>query len=179
MEIDLRPCDGGTELHLVHRGLPGPMADAHGGWTNYLARLAAVAEGRDPGPDPLAAERVPAAATWARGDRAGATVRRRTILEARHSAPRAGRRHALDDDGLGRAFASTGLLCQLRPPHRSLVIKLTEERATALINAGRAEPFAPSGRPFREWVSIPHRFSRSWAALLDEALRCSAERGPG
>ena len=62
VEIDLRPCDGGTELHLVHRGLPGPMADAHsGGWTNYLARLAAVAEGRDPGPDPLAAERVPAA----------------------------------------------------------------------------------------------------------------------
>jgi hypothetical protein len=37
------------------------MADAHdGGWSNYLSRLAAVAEGRDPGPDPLAAERVPA-----------------------------------------------------------------------------------------------------------------------
>ena len=62
VEIDLRPKDGGTELRLVHRGLAGPMADAHaGGWTNYLARLAAVAEGRDPGPDPLAGERVPAA----------------------------------------------------------------------------------------------------------------------
>ena len=31
------------------------------GWANYLARLTACAEGRDPGPDPLAAERVPAA----------------------------------------------------------------------------------------------------------------------
>lgn len=62
VEIDLRPCDGGTELHLVHRGLAETMADAHsGGWDNYLARLATVAEGRDPGPDPLAAERVPAA----------------------------------------------------------------------------------------------------------------------
>lgn len=62
VEIDLRPHDGGTELRLVHRGLPGPMADAHaGGWANYLDRLAAVAEGRDPGPDPLAAERVPTA----------------------------------------------------------------------------------------------------------------------
>jgi uncharacterized protein YndB with AHSA1/START domain len=62
VEIDLRPSDGGTELHLVHRGLAGPMADAHrGGWNNYLARLTAVAEGRDPGPDPLAGERVPAA----------------------------------------------------------------------------------------------------------------------
>lgn len=62
VEIDLRPKDGGTELRLVHRGLAGPMADAHaGGWANYLARLAAVAEGRDPGPDPLAGERVPTA----------------------------------------------------------------------------------------------------------------------
>lgn len=60
VEIDLRPAAGGTELHLVHRGLEGPMADAHaGGWENYLARLAARAEGRDPGPDPLAHERVP------------------------------------------------------------------------------------------------------------------------
>jgi hypothetical protein len=57
-----------------------------------------------------------------------------------------------------------------------LVIKLNEERATALIDAGRAEPFAPNGRRFREWVSIPERFGRSWPGLLDEALRCSAER---
>lgn len=63
VEIDLRPHDGGTMLHLVHRGLPGPTADAHdGGWANYLARLTAVAEGCDPGPDPLAGERVPSAA---------------------------------------------------------------------------------------------------------------------
>lgn len=62
VEIDLRPRDGGTELQLVHRDLAGPMADAHsGGWSNYLARLAAVAEDRDPGPDDLATERVPAA----------------------------------------------------------------------------------------------------------------------
>ena len=62
VEIDLRPHDGGTEVRLVHRGLLAPMADAHsGGWTNYLGRLTAVAEGRDPGPDPLAAERVQAA----------------------------------------------------------------------------------------------------------------------
>jgi uncharacterized protein YndB with AHSA1/START domain len=62
VEIDLRPRDGGTDLHLVHRGLVGPMADAHrGGWDNYLLRLAAVGEGRDPGPDALATERVPAA----------------------------------------------------------------------------------------------------------------------
>ena len=60
VEIDLRPVPTGTELRLVHRGFEGPMADAHaGGWANYLARLATRAEGRDPGPDPLAAGRVP------------------------------------------------------------------------------------------------------------------------
>ncbi len=60
VEITLRPVAAGTELRLVHRGLEGPMADAHaGGWGNYLGRLAARAEGRDPGADPLAGERVP------------------------------------------------------------------------------------------------------------------------
>jgi uncharacterized protein YndB with AHSA1/START domain len=62
VEIDLTPQDGGTVLRLVHRGLEGPMADAHeGGWTNYLARLAAVAAGCNPGPDALANQRVPSA----------------------------------------------------------------------------------------------------------------------
>lgn len=73
VEITLTPLPGPdglrTELHLVHRGLSGPMADAHdGGWTNYLARLAAAAEGRDPGPDPLARQRVPTAGVAAPGD---------------------------------------------------------------------------------------------------------------
>jgi uncharacterized protein YndB with AHSA1/START domain len=67
VEITLIPLGTGTELHLVHRGLPAPMADAHaGGWSNYLHRLTAVAEGRDPGPDRLARERVPSAAELGR-----------------------------------------------------------------------------------------------------------------
>jgi len=64
VEITLEPHGDGTQLRLVHRGLAGPMVDAHdGGWSNYLGRLAALAEGRDPGPDPLGAERVPSAAS--------------------------------------------------------------------------------------------------------------------
>lgn len=63
VEVRLEPIPSGTRLHLVHRGLADPMADAHaGGWANYLGRLAEVAAGRDPGPDPLAGERVPSAA---------------------------------------------------------------------------------------------------------------------
>ena len=61
-EINLIPCDEGTLLHLVHRGLDDFASEAHsGGWANYLSRLAAISENRDPGTDPLAEDRVPSA----------------------------------------------------------------------------------------------------------------------
>ena len=57
-----------------------------------------------------------------------------------------------------------------------LVVKLDESQVRALIDAGRAEPFAPNGRRFREWAAIPYERRRSWARLLDAALAASAER---
>lgn len=57
-----------------------------------------------------------------------------------------------------------------------LVVKLDEQRVATLIDEGVAEPFAPNGRAFREWATIPLRRQRRWGALLDEALRCSAAR---
>ena len=59
-----------------------------------------------------------------------------------------------------------------------LVVKLTEQRVTELVDAGKAEPFAPNGRRFREWATIPVRRQPSWHALLDEALAAAAVRGP-
>jgi uncharacterized protein YndB with AHSA1/START domain len=58
VEIDLVPDGDGTLVRLVHRDLPTEeSAGAHGeGWTHYLGRLAVVAEGGEPGPDPWAAE---------------------------------------------------------------------------------------------------------------------------
>jgi hypothetical protein len=73
----------------------------------------------------------------------------------------------------GDFFAS----CDRRTGH--LVLKLNEERVNALLDAGRAEPFAPNGRPFREWVTILDSRSRSWPGLLDEALRSSVARRSG
>jgi uncharacterized protein YndB with AHSA1/START domain len=56
VEIDLleQPPDG-TLLRLTHTGLPnaGQCAGHAEGWANYLGRLAEVAAGRDPGPDPF------------------------------------------------------------------------------------------------------------------------------
>lgn len=64
----------------------------------------------------------------------------------------------------GEYFAST---------HRTtgdLIVKLPAPRVDELIAGGRAEPFAPSGRRFREWAAVPNPDAGEWAALLDEAL---------
>ena len=62
VDITLRPAGSGTHLHLVHRGLSGPMADAHGGGSrHYLNCLTVLAEGDDPGPDSLSDQRMPSA----------------------------------------------------------------------------------------------------------------------
>jgi uncharacterized protein YndB with AHSA1/START domain len=54
VEITLEPVAEGTLLRLVHRGLPSPEACAahEEGWAHYMDRLATVASGGDPGPDP-------------------------------------------------------------------------------------------------------------------------------
>ena len=58
----------------------------------------------------------------------------------------------------------------------NLVVKLDEPRVAELLAAGDAEPFAPNGRRFREWATIPLRRQRSWERLLDEALQLAAAR---
>ena len=51
-----------------------------------------------------------------------------------------------------------------------LLVKLPEGRVDHLLEAGRAQPFAPAGRRFREWAAIPAEQGGSWKRLLDEAL---------
>jgi uncharacterized protein YndB with AHSA1/START domain len=53
VEMTLQPDGDKTLLRVVHRGLPDESFEDHGrGWDHYLARLAVVAAGGDPGPDP-------------------------------------------------------------------------------------------------------------------------------
>jgi hypothetical protein len=51
-----------------------------------------------------------------------------------------------------------------------LLVKLSEARVDELVDAGRADSFAPAGRRFREWAAIPETKSRTWKRLIDEAL---------
>jgi uncharacterized protein YndB with AHSA1/START domain len=52
VEIELIPDAEGTLVRLTHRGLPPDDIAPHEiGWNHFLPRLAAVAQGTDPGPD--------------------------------------------------------------------------------------------------------------------------------
>jgi uncharacterized protein YndB with AHSA1/START domain len=54
VEISLEPDGEGTLLRLTHRHLPHDMRKYHRlGWEHVLPRLARVAAGQAPGPDPL------------------------------------------------------------------------------------------------------------------------------
>jgi uncharacterized protein YndB with AHSA1/START domain len=57
VEITLRSEGSETVLELAHRQLPPDEVPQHGvGWGHFLDRLAAVAAGDDPGPDPWASQ---------------------------------------------------------------------------------------------------------------------------
>jgi hypothetical protein len=49
-----------------------------------------------------------------------------------------------------------------------LVVKLPAARVSELIESGIARPFAPAGKVFREWASIPD--TDRWHALLEEGV---------
>ena len=51
-----------------------------------------------------------------------------------------------------------------------LVVKLPKARVQELIDEGVGQPFAPAGKVFKEWVSIPQRDRRRWRALLREGV---------
>ena len=51
-----------------------------------------------------------------------------------------------------------------------LVVKLPASRVAELIEGGIGRPFAPAGRVFREWVSVPELDVDLWLALLDEGV---------
>jgi hypothetical protein len=51
-----------------------------------------------------------------------------------------------------------------------MVVKLPRDRVDELIAQGVGQPFAPGGKVFREWVSIPERDRRRWRSLLREGI---------
>ncbi|HUA06125.1 MAG TPA: hypothetical protein VMB27_19610 [Solirubrobacteraceae bacterium] len=60
-------------------------------------------------------------------------------------------------------------------PTGHLVVKLPARRVHELVATGRARPFAPNGRTFREWVALPCADRDEWRARLAEALAFVAD----
>ena len=56
-----------------------------------------------------------------------------------------------------------------------LVVKLSRERVTELVDLGDGEPFAPAGKVFREWVAIPAVDRDLWQQVLAEAVDFARE----
>jgi hypothetical protein len=73
----------------------------------------------------------------------------------------------------GRFFASLD-----RRTH-ALLVKLPPERVGELIAGGVGAPFAPAGRVFREWVTIPQPDRERWRRLLTEARDHAGPPTPG
>lgn len=57
-----------------------------------------------------------------------------------------------------------------------MVVKLPRARVDVLSAQGTGQPFAPAGKVFREWVSIPQRDRRLWRALLRQGVAFVAPR---
>ena len=58
------------------------------------------------------------------------------------------------------------------------MLKLTEDRAAALIAEGIGKPFSPSaGRVMRSWIEVTHP-EADWVALAKEAHRLAAASKP-
>ena len=64
----------------------------------------------------------------------------------------------------------------LDPRAGRLIVKLDATTVAGLIERGEAEPFAPSGRPFREWAAVPASRGSTWSDLLDRALLAALAR---
>jgi hypothetical protein len=56
-----------------------------------------------------------------------------------------------------------------------LVVKLPKARVAELIRDGVGKPFAPAGRVFKEWLSVPKPDRRRWLALLKEGVAFAAD----
>ena len=75
----------------------------------------------------------------------------------------------------GRMFGSEGLKVGKKvfamEVRGKLVVKLSVERASALRDAGLAQPFDPGhGRPMKQWVAVGPRARVDWLLLSREAL---------
>jgi len=60
-----------------------------------------------------------------------------------------------------------------------LVVKLSRSRVQELLEAGVGESFAPAGRVFKEWVSVPLQDAELWGDLMRESVERAVRAARG
>jgi len=69
-----------------------------------------------------------------------------------------------------RCLRSGGKFAAMLDRSGGLIVKLTKDRVSGLIDEGVGQPFAPAGKVFSEWVLIPDPDEGRWSALMGEAV---------
>lgn len=69
-----------------------------------------------------------------------------------------------------RTARTNGFVATIERATGSVVVKLPKARVAELIETGVGRSFAPAGKVFREWVSVPDIDETSWSTLLEESI---------
>ena len=91
---------------------------------------------------------------------------------------------ARPDVSRGMMFGSAGLKCSgtfiaFVGHDGRLIVKLPQDRVSAVIAAGAGDPVQPGARPMREWVGVPlgeNDGTAHWRELLDEAYEFATRK---
>ena len=76
----------------------------------------------------------------------------------------------LEDPRVEEGTIMGGRCARVAGEFLGLVVKLPRARVQELIDDGVGQPFAPAGRVFKEWVSVPKRDRSRWRTLLREGV---------
>ena len=69
-----------------------------------------------------------------------------------------------------RTVRTNGFVATIERATGDVVVKLPKQRGQELIDSGVGRSFAPAGKVFREWVSVPDIDEPTWATLLEESI---------
>lgn len=69
-----------------------------------------------------------------------------------------------------RTARTNGFVATIERATGNVVVKLPKARVAELIESGVGLSFAPAGKVFREWVSVPDIDEETWSTLLEESI---------
>ena len=69
-----------------------------------------------------------------------------------------------------RTARTNGFVATIERATGNVVLKLSKARVAEMVEAGTGVSFAPAGKVFREWISVPDIDEDTWSTLLEESI---------